>query len=186
MRIRFSLGLGCMLSVVAGCAVGQPKAAESMPLRQIVNVMAESVPVSEKTLSIKGIEWSRYGMQRTNFPHFYRSGHIHIRRLGKSEIMVSGKGNEITEIETFYYKPNKRVKHILQQNLGSKVDIQELGKKCQIIVWPKRQKIYRIDLEDHKTVYVLSDVNTSLEPFTTPLQTSFYFHKEIPEHWDCK
>lgn len=186
MRIRFSLGLGCMLSVVAGCAVGQPKAAESMPLRQVVNLMVESVPVSEKTLSIKGIEWDGYGIRRKRSSHLSRSGHIHIRRLGKSEITVWGKDNEITEIDTFYYKPNKRVKTILQQNLGSGVDIQELGKECQFTPWAKREKIYRITLENHKTVYVLSDVNTSLEPFTTPLQTSFYFHKEMPEHWGCK
>lgn len=186
MNIRFAVGLGCMLSAVAGCAVGQPKMTESAPLRQIVNVMAESVPVSETSLSIKGIEWDSYGIRRKRSSHLSRSGHIHIRRLGKSEILVLGKGNEITGIHTFYYEPNNHVKNILQQNLGNKVDIQELAKECQIIFSAKRQKIYRIDLENHQTVYVLSDVNTSLEPFTTPLQTSFYFYKEIPESWGCK
>lgn len=186
MNIRFAVGLGCMLSAVAGCAVGQPKMAESAPLRQIVNVMAESVPVSETSLSIKGIEWDSYGIQRKHPPHFYRSGHIYIKQLGKSEIDISGKGDEMTEIQTFYPAPNNQVETILRQNLGSKIDIQELGKKCQIIFSAKMQKIYRITLENHKTVYVLTDVNTSLEPYMSPLQTNFDFYKEIPEHWGCK
>lgn len=186
MNIRFLLGLSCILSVIAGCSVGQPKVAESMPLKQIVNVMAESVPVSETSLSIKGIEWDGYGIQRKHLPHFDRSGYIHINQLGKSEISLNGKNNEITNIQVFHDKPNNQIKKILQQNLGSGIEIEELKKRCQIIFSAKMQKIYRINMENHKTVYVLTDINSSLEPFTTPLQTSFSFYKEIPEHWGCK
>lgn len=186
MNIRFLLGFGCILSVITGCAVGQPKAAESMPLKQIVSMMAESTPISETTLSIKGIEWGSYGIQSKHPPHFSRSGYIHIDQLGKSEISLDGKGDEITSIQVFYYEPNDRIKNILRQNLGSGIAVEELGKQCQIIFSPKRQKIYRIDLENRRTVYVLTDINSSLEPFTTPLQTSFSFYKEIPEYWGCK
>lgn len=190
MNIRFALGLGCILAGFTGYAAGQTETAKTeqlTPLRQVVNLMMESVPVSEKTLSIKGIEWSKYGIvRRPSSPHFYRIGYIYIRRLGKSEIIVSGKDNEITKIDTSYYEPNKRVKAILQQNLGSRVDIRELEKECEIIFSDKMQKIYRIDLENRKTVYVLSDVNTSFEPYMSRLRTDFSFHKEMPEYWGCK
>lgn len=165
----------------------------SLILIGIVNISyAEKIPQSplEKVLSIysskenvdnyyniPNVEWGGKVSRSQN--RFFSLGKLNLKVIDQSEIMISGKENEVNYIELSNNRPSKKFKFILENNLKS-YQIFELS-KCS----PSRNgQFFYVVGENKVPIYVIATANFTENPYMSPLYTQFEFYLHKPS--ECK
>ena len=179
----------CVLILIGVPLIAAAKNKTNYPLEQVISIFSNKEygnsfnSSKNKYLSAKGIKWES-SSNKNVLPRFSFSGEMNLISLGKTEINIYGNNDTIIYIGIYSSLPSKDTFKSLRKNLKT-YKLSKLNCKKNGYYFSSDAYFYVATKENSMPVYIVAYVNSTEEPYMSPLYTIFEFYQHKQPEWRC-